>query len=47
MNPVIADRLLAVAAHLAGVGMGEDDDRIRTVDARAARSRDAIRDRLR
>lgn len=47
MNPVIADRLLAVAAGLAGVRMGPDDDRIRQVDDRAARSRDAIRARLR
>jgi CobQ-like glutamine amidotransferase family enzyme len=47
MNPVVADLLLAAAAQLAGVPMGPDDDRIRTVDDRAARSRAAIRDRLR
>lgn len=47
MNPLIADRLLGDAARLAGVPMGPEDDRIRTVDDRAARSRDAIRARLR
>ncbi len=46
MNPVMADRLLTDAAALAGVPMGEDDDRIRLVDDRAAKSRDAIRRRL-
>lgn len=46
MNPTVADRLLAAAAALASVPMGEDDDRIRTVDDRAARSRAAVRARL-
>jgi CobQ-like glutamine amidotransferase family enzyme len=47
MNPAIADHLLAASAQLAGIPMGQDDDRIRTVDDRAARSRAAIRARLR
>lgn len=46
MNPVVADRLLAAAAALAGVPMGDDDERIRTIDDRAARSRAAVRARL-
>ncbi len=46
MNPAVADRLLTDAAALAGVPMGQDDDRIRLVDERASKSRDAIRRRL-
>ena len=45
MNPVIADRLLADAAALGGVPMGKDGPHIREVDARAAKSREAIRQR--
>lgn len=47
MNPAIADALLTAAAALAGEPMGEDDDRIRLVDDRAAKSRAAVAARLR
>lgn len=46
MNPVWADRLLAVAAERAGVRMGSDDDRIARADEWASKSRQAIRRRL-
>jgi CobQ-like glutamine amidotransferase family enzyme len=46
MNPVWADRLLAAAAALAGVAMGEPDARTAEVDSRAANSRRAISSRL-
>lgn len=47
MNPTFADSLLAVAAQRAGVTMGPDDERIARADEYAAKSREAIRRRLR
>lgn len=47
MNPAWADRLLATAAARADVAMGSDDERIVRANDYAARSREAIRRRLR
>lgn len=47
MNPVWADRLLESAAALAGVAFGDDDGRCAVADDYAARSREAVRGRLR
>lgn len=47
MNPTFADALLAVAAQRAGIPVGADDERIARADDYAAKSRDAIRRRLR
>lgn len=46
MNPRFADQLLRVAAGLAGVAFGADNDAITRVDDYAAKSRAAIRARV-
>jgi len=46
MNPRWADRMLASAAALAGVPMGDGDERVAEVDGYAAKSRAAIRQRV-
>lgn len=47
MNPAIADQLLDQAARLAGVTLGQGVAELAAVDDAAARSREAIRRRLR
>jgi len=47
MNPGFADELLAIAAQRSGDSLGEPDGRQAVVDGHAARSRAAIRSRLR
>lgn len=47
MNPAFADELLETAVARSGESLGAGDERIALVDERAARSRDAIRARLR
>ncbi|NYF10845.1 hypothetical protein HDC94_002001 [Leifsonia sp. AK011] len=47
MNPAYADELLSAAAARSGQALGAGEERVALVDERAARSRDAIRARLR